>query len=392
MNISLSHNSPRLLFIVNVDWFFLSHRLPIALEAKRQGFDVHVATAFTDKKDELKEYGFILHQMPADRGKMGVGSLFSSLWFLFRLIQTVQPDLVHLVTIKPVLLGGLAARLLRVPGVVAAISGLGAVFLAEGFWGKVRRFFVKQIYGLALKQNRLKVIFQNRDDEKMISSLVSLNAKESCLIQGGSGVDLSVYQSHPLQEGRPIVMFAARLLKDKGLKEFIDAVAWLNKRERLGSLEPRFVLVGQIDLENPASFTQTEIEQIERDGQIEVWGYQSDMQNVLSQAHIVVLPSYREGFPKVLIEAAACGRAVITTDVPGCRDAVLDGETGILVGVKSSVALAEGIERLLLSPDLVKTMGEQGRQLAVSLFDIKQVVAQHMQIYEDLLAQIKSSN
>ena len=150
--------------------------------------------------------------------------------------------------------------------------------------------------------------------------------------------------------------------------------------------------MGQIDLENPASFTRAEIEQIERDGQIEVWGYQSDMQNVLSQAHIVVLPSYREGFPKVLIEAAACGRAVITTDVPGCRDAVVDGETGILVAVKSSVALAEGIERLLLSPDLVKTMGEQGRQLAVSLFDIKQVVAQHMQIYEDLLAQIKSSD
>ena len=385
MNISLSHNSPRLLFIVNVDWFFLSHRLPIALEAKRQGFDVHVATAFTDKKDDLKEYGFTLHQMPADRGKMGVGSLFSSLWFLFRLIQTVQPDLVHLVTIKPVLLGGIAARLLRVPGVVVAISGLGAVFLTEGFWGKVRRFFVKQIYGLALKQNRLKVIFQNRDDERIISSFVSLNENEICLIKGGSGVDLSVYQPQPVPEGRPVVMFAARLLRDKGLQEFIDAVELLQKQESVQSLDPRFVLVGQIDMENPASFTQAELDQIESHSQIEVWGYQSDMQNVLSRAHIVVLPSYREGFPKVLIEAAACGRAVITTDVPGCRDAIINGETGFLVPAKNSLQLAEAMERFLLSPELVKTMGEKGRHLAVSHFDIKQVVAQHMQIYEDLL-------
>ena len=228
-------------------------------------------------------------ELPADRGKMGLGSLFSSLWFLFRLIQSIRPDLVHLVTIKPVLLGGIAARLLRVRGVVVAISGLGAVFLAEGFWGKVRRFFVQQIYGLALKQNRLKVIFQNRDDERIISSFVSLNENEICLIKGGSGVDLSVYQPEPVPEGRPVVMFAARLLRDKGLQEFIDAVELLQKQESVQSLDPRFVLVGQIDLENPASFTQVELDQIESHGQIEVWGYQSDMQNVLSSYSLCVL-------------------------------------------------------------------------------------------------------
>lgn len=374
----------RLLFVVNVDWFFLSHRLPIALAAMQKGFEVHVATSCTEKADEITSHGFHLHRLPSDRGQMGVMSLWRSLREIYKVLRLVQPDIVHMVTIKPVLLGGITARLLNIPGVVIAISGLGAVFTAKGMLAQVRRFLVKQIYRLALRQSNKIVIFQNPDDKRLISDLVTLR-DEDCEIIPGSGVDLSLFQERALSDTRPIVMLAARLLKDKGVLEFLAAVHHLQENPAVQALKPRFVLVGDIDPFNPASMTDDELQEVEQEGLVELWGQRTDMPDVLSQAHIVVLPSYREGFPKVLIEAAAVGRAVVTTDVPGCRDAIEAGTTGVLVPVRDAVSLANAIETLLLDPDLTQTMGQAGRGLAERKFDVKHVVDRHLKIYQRLL-------
>lgn len=371
-----------LLFVVNVDWFFLSHRLPIALEAKRHGYQVHIATGLTDKLDELRNHGLVVHPLALDRTSAGVGNALSTLVELWQIFRAVRPDVVHLVTIKPVLLGGLIVRLVGVPSVVAAISGLGFVFVAQGAKAIVRRLFVGFLYRLALGHSNLKVIFQNPDDHSSLSKLMHLPGTKVAMIRG-SGVDLVRYVYTSMPSGVPVVVLAARLLADKGVREFVEAARLLKHRGVL----VRFCLVGSVDTANPTSLSDAELAQWVSEGVVEVWGHKSEMPQVLADAHIVVLPSYYgEGLPKVLIEAAACGRAVITTDHPGCRDAVEPGVSGVLVPVRDAQALADAIQDLLDHPDKCAAMGRAGRDLAERAFDVQQVVAAHLQIYEDLMA------
>jgi glycosyltransferase involved in cell wall biosynthesis len=196
----------------------------------------------------------------------------------------------------------------------------------------------------------------------------------------GSGVDLSVFTQQPFNSGVPIIILAARLLKDKGVKEFIVAAKLVN----INNNRARFALVGEPDFDNPASIQRYELENWESEGIIELWGHREDMEKVISLSTIVVLPSYREGFPKILIEAAACGRPIVTTDVPGCRDAIDKDITGIIVPVQDYLELAKKISFLLDNPFLSRKMGNAGRIRAEEIFDINKVVQKHMNIYEDL--------
>lgn len=372
--------SRTLMFVVNVDWFFLSHRLPIALEAQRQGYQVHIATGLTDKLDELQRHGLVVHPLALDRSSAGLGNAWRTMVELWRVFRAVRPDVVHLVTIKPVLLGGLVARLAGVPAVVAAVSGLGFVFMARGAKAAVRRWLVGGLYRVALGHRNLKVIFQNADDLRSLAKVAHLPAAKVAMIRG-SGVDLARYAHVPLPGGVPVVVLAARLLADKGVLEFVQAARLLKQR----GCNARFVLVGTVDSANPTSFTDAEVSAWVHDGVVEWWGHRADMPQVLAAAHLVVLPSYREGLPKVLIEAAACGRAVVTTDVPGCRDAIDPGVTGILVPVRDAVALADAMDALVNDPVRCQVMGDAGRALAETAFDIRQVVAAHLHIYQELM-------
>lgn len=372
--------SRTLMFVVNVDWFFLSHRLPIALEAIRQGYQVHIATGLTDKLGELGRHGLVVHPLALDRSGAGLGNAWRTMVQLWQIFRAVRPDVVHLVTIKPVLLGGLVARLARVPAVVAAVSGLGFVFMARGAKAAVRRWLVGAVYRVALGHHNLKVIFQNADDLRSLAKVAHLPAVKVAMIRG-SGVDLARYARVPLPGGVPVVVLAARLLADKGVLEFVQAARLLRQR----GCNARFVLVGTVDTANPTSFTDAEVSAWVHEGVVEWWGHRADMPQVLSAAHLVVLPSYREGLPKILIEAAACGRAVITTDVPGCRDAIDPGITGILVPVRNAAPLANAIETLINDPVRCQVMGDAGRSLAENAFDVQQVVAAHMQIYQELI-------
>jgi len=375
--------SRTLMFVVNVDWFFLSHRLPIALEAMRQGYQVHIATGLTGRLDELQRAGLVVHPLALDRSSAGLGNAWRTMVQLWHIFRTVRPDVVHLVTIKPVLLGGLVARLAGVPAVVAAVSGLGFVFVARGVKAAVRRWLVGALYRVALGHRNLKVIFQNSDDRASLARLANLPSRKVAMIRG-SGVDLTQYRVMPMPPGVPVVVLAARLLADKGVREFVQSVQLLRRRGRLAR-DARFVLVGEPDLANPTSLRPAELAQWAEEGLVELWGHRTDMPQVLAAAHLVVLPSYYgEGLPKVLIEAAACGRAVVTTDHPGCRDAIDAGVTGILVPVRDAVALANAIQALLNDPVRCNAMGQAGRALAESAFDVKQVVARHMDIYQEL--------
>lgn len=372
--------SRTLMFVVNVDWFFLSHRLPIALEAQRQGYQVHIATGLTDKLDELQRHGLVVHPLSLDRSSTGLGNAWRTMVELWKLFRAVRPDIVHLVTIKPILLGGLMARLAGVPAVVAAVSGLGFVFMAHGAKAVVRRWLVGGLYRVALGHHNLKVIFQNPDDRASLATLAHLPDNKVEMIRG-SGVDLTQYSHTPLPLGVPVVLLAARLLADKGVREFVQAARLLKQQ----GVSARFCLVGSVDPANPASLLDAELTQWANEGVIELWGYRSDMPEVLSAAHLVVLPSYREGLPKVLVEAAACGRAVVTTDVPGCRDAIDPGVTGVLVPVRNAAALADALKGLINDPARCQAMGNAGRALAERAFDVRQVVAAHLRIYQELI-------
>jgi glycosyltransferase involved in cell wall biosynthesis len=370
----------KLLFVVNVDWAFLTNRLPIALEALQQGYQVHIATNLTDKLDELERYGFVVHPLALDRGSASLINAWRTIVQLWRIYITVRPDVVHLVTIKPVILGGLAARLAGVPAVVAAVPGLGFVFMAQGTKAAIRRFIVVLLYRVAFGHHNLKVIFQNTDDLSRLAKVTNLPKRNITLIRG-SGVDLAKYLKMPLMGGVPVVIMVGRLIADKGVLEFVQAARLLNQY----GCNARFVLVGTVDNANPTSFTDAEVSAWVHEGIVEWWGHRADMPQVLAAAQLVVLPSYSEGLPKVLIEAAACGRPVVTTDVPGCRFAIDPGVTGVLVPVRNAVALAAAMRDLINDPLRCKVMGDAGRILAEKAFDVRHVVATHLQIYQELM-------
>lgn len=379
MSVSQSIEKEKILIVVNVDWFFLSHRLPIAMAAVKAGYEVHIATAITDKLEILQNYGFIVHQLELDRSSSGLFSSLTSISGIYRVIRQIRPDVIHLVTIKPVIFGGMAARLAGSPSVVVAISGLGHVFSSSGWFASLRRSIALGLYRLALGNKKVAVIFQNDNDRRILSSRIDL-ANVAVHLIPGSGVDLSEYVVQPLPNGITTIMLVARLIADKGVREFVEASRILGRKDL------RFVLVGDVDQSNPTSLSQDEIDAFLRDGVVEHWGYRADISKVMAEAHVVVLPSYYgEGLPKVLIEAAACGRAVITTDHPGCRDAIEENVSGVLVPVRDAKALARAIAYLADNPDICRAMGMQGRRLAEERYDVRKVVATHMQIYSNLI-------
>ena len=371
----------KLLFIVNDDWSFLHFRLPIALEAIRQGYEVHVATGITDKLAELESHGFTVHPLSLNRSSTNIFIVLKELKQIFSVMKHVKPDLVHLVTIKPVTFGGIAARLAGVHGVVAAVPGLGPVFLSKGGKALLRKIVVVNLYRIALAKRNLKVIFQNPSDLETLRRHTNLSDRKIEIIPG-SGVNLTEYKYVPLPGGTPVVVMAARLLAAKGVREFVEAARYLREK----GFKARFCLAGSVDPFSTLSVSNADLDKWKEEGVVELLGHRNDMVRILSTAHVVVLPSYYpEGLPKSLIEAAACGRAVITTDMPGCRDAIEPGVTGILIPIRDVAALACAIEDLITDTQRCKRMGLAGRALAERKFDIKKVVDNHLQIYRKLL-------
>lgn len=365
----------KIVFVVNVDWFFISHRLPLALEAQQRGYDVYIVCEITDKKAYLESLGFKVYPLEISRSGMGIKSELKAFAGIYKTLRQINPDIAHFVTIKPVLYGGIASRFLTIPKKVFSISGLGFIFIQQGLKASILKWIIKVLYGLALGGKNSHVIVQNPDDRDVIMSIKNLPLTTI----KGSGVDLTQYTYVEENNEQIKIVMACRLLKDKGVLEYVEAAKIITNK----GLDATFALYGDIDNHNPATLTSQDINKIKKENFVTIHEFSNNIATVFSNANIIVLPSYREGLPKVLIEAAACGKATVTTDVPGCRDAIGPDITGLLCQVKDAQSLAEQIEKLILDTKLRNSMGKAGRLLAEQEFDIQQVVQKHFEIYED---------
>jgi glycosyltransferase involved in cell wall biosynthesis len=370
----------KILYVVNVDWFFLSHRLPLALAARAAGAEVAVAAADTGSTAAIAEHGLDFIPLPLSRGGTHPLSELRSVLSLVTIYRRFRPDLVHQVTIKPVIYGSMAARLVAGVAVVNAISGLGYAFSANA-GARVLRPLVARLYRVALDHRGSRTIFQNETDLSRFVEHGLIAPARASLIRG-SGVDCDEFQPGPPPPDPPIVLLASRLLWDKGVGDFVEAARIL----RAAGHVARFVLAGAADDENPSAVPARQVEAWVREGVVEWWGNRTDMPEVLRSASMVVLPSrYPEGVPKALIEAAATALPLVATDTPGCRDIVRDGENGYLVPPGDLSALVQAITRLLADPAKRRSLGARGREIVRNDFSLELVVDQTLALYASLL-------
>jgi glycosyltransferase involved in cell wall biosynthesis len=374
--------TPRLLFTGNWDRFFVSHRLVLAAGARAAGYDVHVAVPPGDCTDPILEAGFPVHHFPMSRSGTSLVSEARTIRALTQLYRRLQPDIVHQVAQKAVLYGTIAARLnSRRIRVVNALAGMGYVFLANGLRAAVSRAALSTSYRTLLNGVDQRLILQNHVDTEFFASR-RIVARQRIKLIRGSGVDLDRFRHTPEPEGAVVVVLAARLLWHKGVGEFVEAARQLRSEGH----NARFVLVGATDGGNRATVTQQTIEQWVHDGIVEYWGHRSDMDRVFASCHVACLPSYREGLPKVLLEAAAAGRPLVASDEPGCREVVVDGITGFLAPVGDAVGLANAIRPLLGDAALRQRLGAAARLRAEECFGVDSVIQQTLEVYAELLA------
>mgnify|MGYP000041014213 CR=1 FL=1 len=370
-----------LLILVNVDWFFISHRLCIAQQAVKEGWRVVVVAKDTGKADEIRSNGIEFIDILSTRSGTNPFAELIIISKLSKIYKKLKPDVVHHITLKPVIYGSIIARAQKIKGVVNAISGLGYYFTnnKKGILPKLLMKMMKIIFN----QERMTFLFQNHDDYTELKKANILRVFHTSYFIKGAGVDLVKFQYFPEQKNNKIIiLFPARMLCNKGVKE-LKAVTELLKNEYFGKIS--FLLCGKIDDDSKDAVPIEYIRQWEEDGYVTWLGVRKDMVAIFNKCHIVVFPSYREGIPKSLIEACASGRPIVTTNAIGCKDCVDEGLNGYKVPVRSVVELAEAIEKLILSPTDRKKMGLYGRQKAVKEFDQKMVVKRHLEIYNELL-------
>ncbi|WP_456384913.1 glycosyltransferase family 4 protein [Desulfolithobacter sp.] len=367
----------KILFLVSEDWFFCSHWVPMAQAAFESGFDVTLVTRLSDNKDEIERIGVKVIHIDIDRSNLNPLKESGTIIRLIRIFRKEKPDILHLISLKLVMLGWFASLFSGKSNIVAALTGMGFLFSAGKRGGLIRAVFKRLIVVIAA---RGRILVENPDDRSLLRK-AGVCPDRICLIRG-AGVDLNRFRPGPAPQGAPVVMLAARLLREKGVEDFVEA-ARLLKGQRI---DARFVLVGHPDPANPGSILDGDIKAWAEQGIVEWWGKSGNMPETLVRASIVCLPSYREGLPKVLLEAMACGRPCVTTDVPGCREAVKDGENGLLVPVRDPESLADALKRLILDTDLRQKMGHRGREMAEKSFSQEQVARQVKKIYKELPA------
>jgi len=377
---SKPRETSKILFLITEDWYFWSHRLSLARAAREAGLDVVIATRVTHHKKRIESEGFGLIPLRLERKNRNLAKEIRDFLEIVRIYRKERPSIVHHVALKPVLYGSLAARMTGVPAVVNAIAGLGFIFVSRGRRSELRRKIVEIAYRFAFSHKNTIGIFQNAEDLNLFTASKIVRPEDTVLIRG-SGVDTSFFSHQPEQNGIPLVVLASRMLWDKGVGEFVDAARRINQ----DGLKGRFVLVGDPDPENPMTIPDGILNEWHVDGVVEWWGHRDDIPNIFAQANIVVLPSYREGLPKVLLEAASCGRAIVTTDVPGCREVVHNNFNGLLVPPHDSAALSDALLALIHDPQLRAAMGARGRAVVEAEFAEHIVVKKTMGIYEKLV-------
>jgi len=367
----------RLLYVITEDWFFTSHFIDRAIAAKERGFEVFVATRDGDAAIAIRSQGITV--LPIDFSRRGMNPVreLMTILKLRSLISDVEPDIVHNIALKPVVLGTIAAILARTTFIVNAPVGMGYIFSSQDRRATLFRPIFKRLIKLVLNPRRSRVIIENHDDYAALVKSGMVQKQDLVLIKG-AGVDIVKF--HPTSEpaGTAVISLVARMLKDKGVFEFVEAARIL----KASGVEANFNLVGGIDKGNPSTLTTSELESWSREGIVNWLGQRDDIARVLSESHIVCLPSYREGLPKSLIEALAAGRPVVTTDVPGCREVVRHQENGLLVEPRNATALAEALRTLIANKELRQQYGATGRVRAENEFSNELITSQTFAVYE----------
>lgn len=364
----------KILFAANTSWYLYNFRLSLARRLSQMGLDVVLVSPRDEFTNRLVEKGFIHLPLFIDRGGVNPIHDMRTMADFVRIIRIEKPDLVHFFTSKCVIYGSLTARLLRIKKIVNSITGMGFAFSSDTRLLRLLQKIIRKGYSCSLQNT--SIIFQNSDDLVELQTKLHLDPSKVFLIPG-SGVDINRFQPSRIG-GEPVtVILAARMLRDKGVYEYVEAARNLKER----GVVARFILVGVPDPGNPTSIKEIELKNWEKSNVIEWWGWKDNMEHVYSQADIVCLPSYREGLPKSLIEAAACGLPIVTTDTTGCKDVVINGVNGILVPPGDPQELADALEKLISNADLRKKMGLAGRILVEKKFDNEIIISKTLEVY-----------
>lgn len=372
----------KILLFANTEWYLYNFRLSLIRAIRDAGAEVVLVSPPGPYGERLVEQGFRWRILPMERRSLNPLSELSTIRALAAIYREEKPDLVHHFTIKPVVYGSIAARLAGVPYRVNAVTGLGHVFIDKGWLVSLIRPLVGVLLKLSLNAHNSLLILQNNDDRELFLANALIDPRHIRIIRG-SGVNTTRFaprERQPAPDGRIRILLATRLLWEKGIGEYVEAARALRQQ----GLDVRFLMGGSADAGNPAAVSARDIEDWVKEGVIEALGHIEDMAAAMDAADIVVLPSYREGTPKVLLEAAASGLPIVTTDVPGCREVVDDGVNGLLVPPRDPAALAAAIRALCTNPDARRAMGAAGRAKMLAEFDEKLVIGNTMDVYREL--------
>ena len=373
----------KILFVDNRSQYFVAHRLPLAIAVRDHLAEVHV-TALSRREEDINiisSQNMVFHKLPHNSTDRSIVKPLMFGFDLANLFEKVKPDLIHIYTLKAMCVGGFAFLRTNNSAVLMTVTGLGYAFTSRSLKARLLGKAVSTIMPRLLERAGDDFIFQNQDDLAFFNEQFRI-ARERLNLIVGCGVDVGKYKMLAENPGVPTVVLPSRMLRDKGVIEFVEAA----KRLRQEGVQAKFVLVGDPDPENPAGIPAAQLKEWNESGVVEWRSYCHDMLGLFSEAHIVCLPSYREGAPQVLIEAASCGRPVVTTDVSGCREVVRHNNTGLLVPPRNSRALADALRILIMDPQLRTSMGRKARAFAESELSLEKVINENFRLYEKLLA------
>jgi glycosyltransferase involved in cell wall biosynthesis len=378
----MSAARPKILFVVAEDWYFWSHRRPIAAAALQNGYDVFVATRVGNCGEKIVEAGFRLIPLRLNRSSYSLFHELRTVSELRRIYRREKPDVVHHIALKPILYGSMAALGNGRMQVINAFAGLGYLVSSPSFKARMLKRVLWKMFRFLLNRPNSFLLLQNSEDRDLLVAEVGMRPEKTAIIRG-SGVDVNEFQTAAEAPGTPIILLSSRMLWIKGISDFVEAAKLLRAR----GVHARFVLAGDTDSGSPGAIPREKLQEWQKAGPVEWWGHQQSMPRMLQQAAIVCLPSHGgEGVPKALIEAAASERAIVATDVPGCRDIVRHGINGFLVPPKSPAVLADAIAQLLNDAPLRAEMGRRGRGIVVNEFSEEKVVQETLALYRQLLS------
>jgi glycosyltransferase involved in cell wall biosynthesis len=369
----------RLLYVVTEDWYFLSHRLPMARAAKEAGYEVHVATRFGKDREAIEKEGFVPHALSWQRGSLSGWHSLKGVWELRGLLREIDPAILHNISLKPVLLGCVAALGLPRLYVVNSLTGLGTLFIGNHGASSYTRSLVRSALKSLLARKRSRTVVQNPDDRRFV---LELGVPENGVVTiPGSGVDLEHFTPLPAPPPPITAAYAGRMLADKGVLTLIQAYSLATSR----GVPLQLLLAGDTDKENPGSLAPEQLREFASAFGIRWLGHVTDIREVWEKAHFAVLASFREGLPKSLLEAAACGRPMVATDTPGCREIAVAGETALTVPVDDAPALAEAMTKMAGDAEMRASFGKAARALVEAKFSADAVGKQIVALYESLV-------